>query len=317
MRIYVCGPTVYDFAHIGNARPVIVFDVLFRLLRHVYGADHVVYARNVTDVDDKINARALERGITIRDLTDGTLAQFRADVDALGCLRPTHEPRATDYIEEMKAIIERLSGARRRLCRRGARAVLGRRDGRSPGRAALWLARAPLARRDAGRRPRRRRALQARPDGFRACGSRPSADQPGWPSPAGIATPGRPGWHIECSAMSMAKLLDPFGGGLPATIRPRTSSTFMAAASISSSRITRTRSRRRCCALGTPRMANIWMHNGFLQVEGQKMSKSLGNFVTIDELAWDTVLRRPGLAWRRAAAWRCCAPIIASRSTGR
>src|SRR6476619_1186408 len=108
VRLYVCGPTVYDFAHIGNARPVIVFDVLFRLLRLIYGADHVVYARNVTDVDDKINARAAERGIAIRELTEGTLAQFHEDVDALGCLRPTAEPRATEHIEEMKAIIERL-----------------------------------------------------------------------------------------------------------------------------------------------------------------------------------------------------------------
>src|SRR5215203_1354856 len=108
VRMYVCGPTVYDFAHIGNARPVIVFDVLFRLLRHVYGADHVVYSRNITDVDDKINARASERGISIRELTDGTLAQFHADVDSLGCLRPTSEPRATDHIGGMKALIERL-----------------------------------------------------------------------------------------------------------------------------------------------------------------------------------------------------------------
>src|SRR6476620_3946210 len=108
VRLYVCGPTVYDFAHIGNARPVIVFDVLFRLLQRRFGADNVVYARNITDVDDKINARALERDISIRDLTDGTLAQFHEDVDALGCLRPTREPRATEHIEEMKAIIERL-----------------------------------------------------------------------------------------------------------------------------------------------------------------------------------------------------------------
>src|SRR6202012_4805330 len=106
--MYVCGPTVYDFAHIGNARPVVVFDVLFRLLRHFYGADHVTYVRNITDVDDKINARALERKIDIRALTDETYANFKADVAALGCLPPTHEPRATDHIEEMKVVIERL-----------------------------------------------------------------------------------------------------------------------------------------------------------------------------------------------------------------
>ena len=108
VRMYVCGPTVYDFAHIGNARPVIVFDVLFRLLRHVYGDTHVTYVRNITDVDDKINARAAERGISIRELTEETYANFKSDVGALGCLPPTVEPRATEHIEQMKALIERL-----------------------------------------------------------------------------------------------------------------------------------------------------------------------------------------------------------------
>ena len=108
VRMYVCGPTVYDFAHIGNARPVIVFDVLYRLLRHSYGEAHVTYVRNITDVDDKINMRAAERGVPIRELTDETYENFRADVAALGCLPPTVEPRATEHIEEMKAIIERL-----------------------------------------------------------------------------------------------------------------------------------------------------------------------------------------------------------------
>src|SRR6185369_3674904 len=112
VRMYVCGPTVYDFAHIGNARPVIVFDVLFRLLRHVFGADHVVYVRNITDVDDKINARAAERGISIRDLTEETYRHYRDDVAALGCLRPTVEPRATEHIADMKTLIERLVAER-------------------------------------------------------------------------------------------------------------------------------------------------------------------------------------------------------------
>src|ERR1700741_3888809 len=108
VRMYVCGPTVYDFAHIGNARPVIVFDVLFRLLRHIDGAEHVVYVRNTTDVDDKINARAAERGIAIRDLTEETYRDFKEDVAALGCLPPTVEPRATEHIEQMKTLIEKL-----------------------------------------------------------------------------------------------------------------------------------------------------------------------------------------------------------------
>src|SRR5215831_19372306 len=108
VRMYVCGPTVYDFAHIGNARPVIVFDVLFRLLRHRYGAGHVTYVRNITDVDDKINARALEEGVSIRALTERTAKQFHEDVAALGALPPTHEPRATEYVREMIAMIETL-----------------------------------------------------------------------------------------------------------------------------------------------------------------------------------------------------------------
>jgi cysteinyl-tRNA synthetase len=108
VRMYVCGPTVYDFAHIGNARPIIVFDVLYRLLRHLYGPEHVKYVRNITDVDDKINARAAERGISIRELTETTYANFAHDVKALGCLPPDVEPRATEHIEEMKLLIERL-----------------------------------------------------------------------------------------------------------------------------------------------------------------------------------------------------------------
>src|SRR6187401_3511181 len=114
VRMYVCGPTVYDFAHIGNARPVIVFDVLFRLLRHIYGDDHVTYVRNITDVDDKINARAardhpgLPLNEAIRKVTEETNAQYQKDVKALGCLEPTFQPRATEYIDEMKAMIERL-----------------------------------------------------------------------------------------------------------------------------------------------------------------------------------------------------------------
>jgi cysteinyl-tRNA synthetase len=108
VRMYVCGPTVYDYAHIGNARPVIVFDVLYRVLRRVYGAEHVIYARNITDVEDKINARAAEEGVTIRALTERTTRQYHADVAALGALPPTIEPRATDHISQMKALIERL-----------------------------------------------------------------------------------------------------------------------------------------------------------------------------------------------------------------
>ena len=116
VRMYVCGPTVYDYAHIGNARPVIVFDLLYRLLGHVYGADHVTYARNITDVDDKINARAAEEGVPINEITVRTTQQFHDDIAALGVLPPTVEPRATDHIDQMKALIERLVEKRQRLC---------------------------------------------------------------------------------------------------------------------------------------------------------------------------------------------------------
>ena len=294
VRMYVCGPTVYDYAHIGNARPVIVFDVLYRLLRHIYGADHVTYARNLTDVDDKINARAardypgLKLNEAIARVTETTTAQFHADIDALGTLRPTSEPRATEHIEEMKAIIERLIA-------RGV-AYVAEEHVLFHVPAVAHLVKAPkygtLARRSldemlAGARvdvaPYKRDAM----DFVLWKPSRDGID-PGWPSPAGIATPGRPGWHIECSAMSMAKLLAPFGGGLSCD-DPMKNVFDIHGGGIDlvfphhENEIAQS-----CCAFGggegQPLMANIWMHNGFLQVEGEKMSKSLGNFVTINEL---------------------------------
>lgn len=294
VRMYVCGPTVYDYAHIGNARPVIVFDVLFRLLRHLYGADHVTYARNLTDVDDKINARAardfpgLPLNEAIAKVTHATTAQFHADVDALGCLRPTAEPRATDHIEEMKAIIERLIA-------RGV-AYVAEEHVLFHVPAVAHLTKAPkygtLARRSldemlAGARvdvaPYKRDAM----DFVLWKPSRDGVD-PGWPSPAGIATPGRPGWHIECSAMSMAKLLTPFGGGLACDDPGKNVFDIHGGGIDLVFPHHENETAQSCCAFGggegAPRMANIWMHNGFLQVEGEKMSKSLGNFVTINEL---------------------------------
>ncbi|HEV7337617.1 MAG TPA: cysteine--tRNA ligase [Bosea sp. (in: a-proteobacteria)] len=294
VRMYVCGPTVYDYAHIGNARPVIVFDVLYRLLRHVYGEAHVRYARNLTDVDDKINARAardypdLSLNQAIAKVTETTTAQFHADVDALGNLRPDDEPRATGHIEEMKAIIERLIA-------RGVAyvaeehvlfhvpAVAGMKQAPRYGS----LARRSLDEMISGARvdvaPYKRDPM----DFVLWKPSREGID-PGWPSPAGIATPGRPGWHIECSAMSMKALLEPFGGGL-ACDDPAKNVFDIHGGGIDlvfphhENELTQS-----CCAFGgeggAPLMANIWMHNGFLQVEGEKMSKSLGNFVTINEL---------------------------------
>jgi cysteinyl-tRNA synthetase len=260
VRMYVCGPTVYDYAHIGNARPVIVFDVLYRLLRHLYGRDHVTYVRNITDVDDKINARAAERGVSIRELTEETNRIFQEDVRALGCLDPDVQPRATEHIAEMVAIIEKLIGAGHAYASQGhvlfsvpSMAEYGQ------------LSRRSLDEMIAGARVDVAPYKKGDTDFVLW---KPSNDhEPGWDSPWGR---GRPGWHIECSAMSWKHLGETFdihGGGIDLVFPHHENE-------IAQSR----------CAFGHDVMANVWMHNGFLQVEGEKMSKSLGNFVTIHEL---------------------------------
>ncbi|MBN9580900.1 MAG: cysteine--tRNA ligase [Afipia sp.] len=269
VRMYVCGPTVYDFAHIGNARPVIVFDMLFRLLRHVYGADHVTYVRNITDVDDKINDRAardypgLPLNEAIRKVTEQTEKQFHADVDALGCLRPTVEPRATEHIAEMRAIIEKLIANGNAYVAQD-HVLFSVATDPDYGK----LARRSLDEMLAGARvdvaPYKREPM----DFVLWKPSKPG--EPSWPSPAGIAVEGRPGWHIECSAMAWKHLGERFdihGGGIDLVFPHHENELAQS-----------------CCAFHSDRMANVWMHNGFLQVEGEKMSKSLGNFVTIREL---------------------------------
>ncbi len=263
VRMYVCGPTVYDLAHVGNARPVIVFDVLFRLLRHLYGAEHVTYVRNITDVDDKINARAAERGIAIRDLTEETYRDFKEDVAALGCLEPTVEPRATEHIKEMKALIERLVAADNAYVAEG-HALFHVPSMPDYGK----LSKRSLDELIAGARvdvaPYKRDPM----DFVLWKPSKPG--EPAWPSPAGIVPPGRPGWHIECSAMAWKHLGETFdihGGGIDLVFPHHENE-------IAQSR----------CAFHTPLMARTWMHNGFLQVEGEKMAKSEGNFITIREL---------------------------------
>jgi cysteinyl-tRNA synthetase len=268
VRMYVCGPTVYDFAHIGNARPAIVFDVLFRLLRYVYGANHVTYVRNITDVDDKINARAardypgLPLNEAIRKVTETTAAQYQKDVTALGCLEPNVQPRATDNIEGMQSLIGKLVASRHAYEAAGAGEVLF--DVKSmPDYGAL--SGRDLSENLAGARVEVD-AHKKNPADF-VLWKRSSADEPGWESPWGR---GRPGWHIECSAMSeryLGQIFDIHAGGLD-LIFPHHEN------EIAQSR----------CAHGTETMARYWMHNGFLQVEGQKMSKSLGNFFTIREL---------------------------------
>jgi cysteinyl-tRNA synthetase len=269
VRMYVCGPTVYDYAHIGNARPVIVFDVLYRLLRHVYGAAHVTYVRNITDVDDKINARAAERYPSlapeagIRKLTEETAAQFHRDIAALGVLEPTVEPRATEHIAEMRTLCERLVEKGHAYVAEGhvlfdvaSMADYGRLSNRS------------LEEMEAGARVEVAPYKKGAMDFVLWKPSKPG--EPAWPSPCGIAAPGRPGWHIECSAMAekhLGQVFDIHGGGIDLAFPHHENEIAQS-----------------CCAHGTPLMAQVWMHNGFLQVEGEKMSKSLGNFITINEL---------------------------------
>jgi len=266
VRMYVCGPTVYDFAHIGNARPVIVFDVLFRLLRHLYGPEHVTYVRNITDVDDKINARAAERGVSIRDLTEQTYADFKQDVAALGCLQPTVEPRATEHIGEMKTLIERLIASKHAYAAE-EHVLFSVPSMTDYGQ----LSKRPLKEMIAGARVE---VAPYKRDPMDFVLWKPSKEgEPAWPSPAGIKTQGRPGWHIECSAMSWKHLGETFdihGGGIDLVFPHHENE-------IAQSR----------CAFHTGVMANTWMHNGFLQVEGEKMAKSAGNFVTIRELLAD------------------------------
>lgn len=261
VRMYVCGPTVYQRIHVGNARPFIVFDVLFRLLRHLYGEKHVTYVRNITDIEDKIIAQAATNGESIEALTERTVRQFHEDVAALGCLTPTHEPRATQHVSGMIAIIEtliqkghaysaeghvlfhvpsmpaygRLSGRDRADQIAGARVEVAPYK-RDPADFVLWKPSEP--------------------------------DQPYWDSPWGR---GRPGWHIECSAMSEALLgplpFDIHGGGID-LIFPHHENEIAQS----------------CCARDVERMARFWLHNGFVDMRGEKMSKSVGNVVRLDRV---------------------------------
>jgi cysteinyl-tRNA synthetase len=320
VRMYVCGPTVYDFAHIGNARPVIVFDVLFRLLRHLYGESHVAYVRNITDIDDKINARALERRGTrnvpildvVRELTSETGRVYDEDVAALGNLPPTRTPRATEHILPMVTMITKLVASGHAYVAEGhvlfdvsSKADYGK------------LSRRSLDDMIAGSRvevaPYKRSPMDF------VLWKPSDAATPGWESPWGR---GRPGWHIECSAMSefyLGETFDIHGGGIDLVFPHH------------ENEIAQSESAHRDHA-----MANYWLHNGFLNVEGEKMSKSLGNFVTIHELLADwpgEVLRLNMLrshyrqpmdwtvhgmkeSWGMLERWYDAAEPIASRRVG-
>lgn len=258
VKLYVCGPTVYDLAHLGNARPVVVFDVLARVLRRLY--PRVTYARNITDVDDKINARARESGEPIAAITARTTADFHADMAALGALPPDVEPRATGHIAEMITLIERLIANGHAYAADGhvlfsvpSFANYGKLSGRSPDEL-LAGARVDVApyKRDAGD------FVLWKPS---------DAETPGWDSPWGR---GRPGWHIECSAMSWKHLGESFDihGGGHDLIFPHHENEV--AQSV--------------CAFPGAAFARYWMHNGMLLVNGEKMSKSLGNFLTVRDI---------------------------------
>jgi cysteinyl-tRNA synthetase len=259
VRLYACGPTVYDFAHIGNGRMVVAFDLLFRLLRLHYGAENVVYVRNITDIDDKIINGARESGEPIEALTRRTTEAFHADMAALGALPPTREPRATEHIPEMIAMIERL--------------IAGRHAYAAEGHVLFYVPSDP----EYGKLSGRNREEQI--DGARVEVApykrdpadfvlwKPSSDdQPGWQSPWGR---GRPGWHIECSAMSEAHLGETFdihGGGLDLVFPHHENEIAQSE-----------------CVHHKP-FARVWVHNGWVMVNGEKMSKSLGNHRTVREL---------------------------------
>ena len=314
VRMYVCGPTVYDRAHLGNARPVVVFDVLFRLLLHVHGADKVTYVRNFTDVDDKINARAREmqaagdtRSLNdiIRALTDETIAWYHADMDALGALRPSQEPRATEYIAQMVEMIRGLEAKGFAYAAQGhvlfdvrSYPQYGKLSGRSVDDM-IAGARVEVA-------PYKR-------DPMDFVLWKPSSDEePGWDGPVWEGKSigrGRPGWHIECSAMAQELLgpaFDIHGGGIDLQFPHHENEIAQS-----------------CCAHPEAGFANFWLHNEMVQVDGKKMSKSLGNFFTVRDLldqGWPgEVIRFVMLSthYRKPMDWTAEKAQIAKRSLRR
>ncbi|MBO9560807.1 MAG: cysteine--tRNA ligase [Caulobacter sp.] len=260
VTMYVCGPTVYNHAHIGNFRPVVVFDVLFRLLRHTYGADAVVYARNVTDVDDKINKKAADEGVAIKVITDRYLAAYHEDAAALLTLSPTLEPKATEHMGPIVEMIGKLVDNGKAYAAEGhvlfdtqSFADYGALSGRDLDEM-IAGARVEVA------------PYKRHPADFVLW--KPSKEnEPEWDSPWGA---GRPGWHIECSAMidkQLGKTIDIHGGGIDLTFPHHENE-------LAQSR----------CAHDAPVLANYWLHNGFLDMSGEKMSKSLGNVIIPHEL---------------------------------
>jgi len=277
VTLYVCGPTVYNYAHIGNARAAVAFDLLNRVLRRRYGADCVVYARNITDIDDKIIKAARETGEPIARITETYADAYREDMAALGVLRPDIEPTATGHIADMIAMIDRLLGEGAAYAAEGhvlfsidAYEAYGQLSGADRDEM-LAGARVEVA------------PYKKNPADFVLW--KPSkADEPGWETPArwGLEGPGRPGWHLECSAMiarQLGETIDIHGGGQDLRFPHHENEIAQSA-----------------CAHGGAPLARYWMHNGFLRMGSDKMSKSLGNIV----LAHDLLKRWPGEAVRWA-----------------
>lgn len=262
VKMYVCGPTIYDRPHIGNARSILVYDLLYRILNHLYGKDNVTYVRNITDIDDKINTRAIELGITIRELTEKTYEEFQSDISYLNCMNPSHEPRATEHVDNIIEIINRLlenghayisenhvyfdvtsdrnygklSGRSLDDMIAGSRVAVSE-NKKHPGDFVLW-------------KP------ASKNDDISSIFASPWGD-------------GRPGWHIECSAMSknfLGENFDIHGGGADLIFPHHTNEIAQST-----------------CAFKDSSYAKYWVHNGFLTVDGEKMSKSLGNFVTLGD----------------------------------
>ena len=272
VTMYVCGPTVYNYAHIGNARPAVVFDLLFRLLQRTFGADHVVYARNITDIDDKMMAAAAERGVKMAEVAAEFEAAYLEDMSALGVMAPTMDPHATHHIQEMIDLAAKL------IVSGNAYAA----DEHVLFNVPSFAEYGELSRRSrdeqiAGARVDVAPYKQDPADFVLWKPSRP--DQEGWDSPWGF---GRPGWHLECSAMAAAhlgKVFDIHGGGADLKFPHHENE-------IAQSR----------CAHGTDQMARYWVHNGFVNVDAEKMSKSIGNVL----LARDLLKEAPGEAIRWA-----------------
>jgi cysteinyl-tRNA synthetase len=263
VTMYVCGPTVYDRPHIGNARSVVVYDVLYRLLIEKFGKDFITYVRNITDVDDKINIAATEKGVAIQELTEEVTGYFHEDISALNCLSPNIEPRATGHINEMIAIIEGLIISKHAYVA----------EGHVYFRVSSFSHYGELARKNsdsliAGSRIAISEIKEA-PEDFVLWKPVKNTDDPSsvFQSPWGL---GRPGWHIECSAMSTKYLgadFDIHGGGIDLIFPHHTNEVAQS-----------------CCYNKESNYAKYWIHNGFVTVDGEKMSKSLGNFFTVRDL---------------------------------